>query len=76
MESKKSKKSEKSYESRMQDRCSKLGAKVSKMRLSGVQNGFVVVPSVPDGWIRIPLADREDYTGTLCRQGCPDCPKW
>jgi len=38
---------------------------VSRMRLSGVQNGFVAVPSVPDGWLGIPLAERERYTGTV-----------
>ena len=36
-------------ECRMQDGCPEYAGQVSKMRLSGVRNGFVVVPSVPYG---------------------------
>ena len=33
-----------------------------------VQNGFGVVP---DGIARIPLAERERYTGTVEQEDCP-----
>ena len=44
------------------------------MRWTGVQNGFVVVPSVSDGMARIPLAERERYTRAVLHKAVSsDC---